>query len=102
MVPACRHDGFDLRDFFLDAQLAADGRFRGSHTTYMIDAKPDDDPSDVTRFRYRRSHVLLGCAYGRLDFARGTGVVTVRRATATAGSTVHNAAGASSCGCATR
>lgn len=71
------HDGFDLRDFFLDVRLAPDGRFRGSHTTYMIDAKPDDDPTDVARFRYRRSHVLLGYAYGRLDLANGTGVVTV-------------------------
>lgn len=71
------HDGYDLRDFFLDIRLAADGTFRGSHTAYIIDAKPADAPGDVSRFRYRRCHVLLGYAYGTLDTARGTGEITI-------------------------
>ncbi|HSA51620.1 MAG TPA: hypothetical protein VLH10_16115 [Yinghuangia sp.] len=71
------HDGYDLRDFFLDITLAPDGTFLGSHTTYIIDGKPDDDPADVTRFRYRRSHVLLGYAYGHLDLGRGAGAITI-------------------------
>ena len=64
------HEGYDLRDFFLDVRLAADGTFRGSHTAYIIDAKPSDAPGDVARFRYRRCHVLLGYAYGSIDIAR--------------------------------
>ncbi|MDI2126059.1 hypothetical protein [Yinghuangia seranimata] len=71
------HDGYDLRDFFLDIRLAANGSFRGVHTAYLIDAKPADDPGDAARFRYRRSHVLLGYAYGRLDLPHGTGSITI-------------------------
>lgn len=71
------HDGYDLRDFYLDIRLASDGTFRGSHTAYIIDAKAPDDPADVSRFRYRRSHVLLGYAYGRVDFARGAGAIVI-------------------------
>ncbi|MCF2527808.1 hypothetical protein [Yinghuangia soli] len=71
------HDGYDLRDFYLDVRLAADGSFRGSHTAYIIDGKAADDPADVDRFRYRRSHVLLGYAYGRLDVFGGSGDITI-------------------------
>jgi hypothetical protein len=71
------HEGYQLRDFYLDIRLAADGTFRGSHTAYLIDAKPADAPGDVARFRYRRSHVLLGYAYGRIDVARGSGGITI-------------------------
>ncbi|NUU25771.1 MAG: hypothetical protein HOV68_30340 [Streptomycetaceae bacterium] len=71
------HAGYDLRDFYLDIQLAADGTFRGSHTAYLIDAKPADDPTAIARFRYRRSHVLLGYAYGRIDVASGSGGITI-------------------------
>ncbi|WP_436774763.1 hypothetical protein [Yinghuangia sp. YIM S09857] len=71
------HAGYDLRDFFLDIRLAGDGTFRGSHTAYLIDRKPADDPRDVARFRYRRCHVLLGYAYGTIDAAHGYGEITI-------------------------
>ncbi|WP_462188081.1 hypothetical protein [Frankia sp. CcWB2] len=92
LVPgAAEHQGFHLKDFHLDIQVAADGRFAGVHTSYITDGRSATDLSPAG-LRYRRSHVANGRAHGVLDHGRGTGEIMLEGYGA-AGLRVHHEPG---------